>query len=161
MSMKQSDAVFHFFTLGQENGLGEKELFEFIVAEVSRGFVSGEIDHSDEGIRSDERKARSYARGLVDNRFKRDKRLNGGVQYKPSTTRGPVGDAKLKELNKALKTLEAIPDVDMTYITRTKEAIEARKSEIAAAKAVKAAPLSLEEAMSVLLQNGILAGPSW
>lgn len=161
MSMKQSDAVFHYFTLGQEQGLSSKELFEFIVTEVSKGFLSGSIDHSDGGIRADERKARSYARGLVDNRFKRDKRLNGGVQYKPATTRGPVGDAKLKELNKALKTLEATPNVDMTYITRTKEAIEARKTEIVSAKAIKAAPLSLEEAMAVLSQNGILQGQSW
>lgn len=163
MSMKQSDAVFHFHTLGQESGLDGKSLFEFIVNEVSNGIVSGDIDHSDQSIRSDEKRARSYARGLVDNRFKRDKRLNGGVQYKPQTTRGPVGDAKLKELNKALKALELTPDIDMSYITRTKQAIEARKAELTAEKSIKSGGLSLDQAMQILTQNGVLVSgnESW
>lgn len=163
MSMKQSDAVFHFFTLGQESGLEDKSLSEFIVAEISQGIVNGDIDHSDPTIRSDEKRARSYARGLVDNRFKRDKRLNGGIQYKPQTSRGPVGDAKLKELNKALKALELTPDIDMTYVTRTKQAIEARKAELAAERSVKTTGLSLDQAMQILVQNGVLvsSAESW
>ncbi len=163
MSMKQSDAVFHFYTLGQESGLEGKGLSEFIVNEVCNGIVAGNIDHSDEAIRSDEKRARSYCRGLVDNRFKRDKRLNGGVQYKPQTARGPIGDAKLKELTKALKALELNPDIDMTYITRTKAAIESRKAELTAQKSVKSTGLSLDQAMQILAQNGVLVSgnESW
>lgn len=82
----------------------------------------------DEDSKSD-RSLRTYATGLISNWFRKDKRLNGGKRYVPSTFRDSTGtmvhssDEKIHSLEVAMR---ATDDDDLKK--RLQEAIEDMKS---------------------------------
>lgn len=150
--MKQKDAVFAAITLAQTNGLEGDAAHNFAVEQVKLGLMSGEVEHSKGQL--DEKGARSYAGSLISNWKKKDKRLNGGVDYTPSTKRGPqVKDERLKELNGNLKALRA-HGADMTIISRVESAIEARREELQAEKSASKVQ-SIEDTFASLAALGI------
>jgi len=150
--MKQKDAVFAAITLAATNGLEGDSAHDFAVEQVKIGLMTGEVEHSKGQL--DEKAAKSYAGSLISNWKKKDKRLNGGVDYTPTTKRGPqVKDERLKELNDNLKALKA-HSADMTIITRVESAIEARRAELSAEKAASKVQ-SLDETLASLQALGI------
>jgi hypothetical protein len=90
--MKQSQATYNAIVsvLGSRftgDGMSVKEVLtsedrRAIVALLVEGIKSGTID-AREGLRSrDDQSLRNYCTGLVSNWVRKDKRLNGGVQYR-------------------------------------------------------------------------------
>jgi hypothetical protein len=89
--MKQSQATYEAIktVLGHRfyDGMSVKEVLtsedrKAVVALLVEGFRNGTID-AREGLRSrDEQGLRNYCTGLVSNWARKDRRLNGGVQYR-------------------------------------------------------------------------------
>ena len=138
--MKQKDAVYNaIMTVLTESGVtyegGDvapfmtKERRAQVNAILFQGFRSGSID-LDREFNDTELKA--YVSGLQSNWIRKDKRLNGGVQYvaKNPGSRTGVGDPQLKALRALLKT-----QVDPNKIKEIHEYIERRTAEINATKA--------------------------
>lgn len=152
--LKQKDAVVQFWNQGSQQGLAGKDLESFVANEVYHGIASGDIEHRDESIRTDEKRARSYAKSLTSNHFKKAKEINGGVKYEPATKRGPVvKDQRLKDLIESLKALKA-NNADMNLISQVEAAAEARRAEVDAEKSKSKLP-SIEDTMAKLAELGI------
>lgn len=152
--MKQKEAVINFWKQGSEQGLTGKDLVEFVSNEVFHGLMAGDIDHGSATIKTDEKEARSYAKAVTHNYFKKAKELNGGIKYEPTSKRGPiVKDPELKDLKTALKALEA-NQADMGLISQVKDRISSKEAEIQASKAQSKLP-SLDQAMETLAKLGI------
>ena len=83
----------------------------------------------------DDSKLGAYVSGLVSNWIRKDKRLNGGVQYVAKST-GNRGDATLKNLRLLLGNYE----VDTEEHQAVAEAIEAREAELATSRAKQVTP---------------------
>lgn len=119
MAMTQGEAVFQAIceVLGEEPTgkveLSEKELKQ-VHERVLGFFQSGETVHSKN---PDEETLRKYIPGLVNNWMRKDKRLNGGVNYvaKNPGSRSGSGDESVK----AMKTL-----LSMTTDPEAKVAIQ-------------------------------------
>jgi hypothetical protein len=132
----QKEAVFNAVThvLGVEfPDTGAVELSKEQRAQVNmilfEGFRAGTIE-LDREFTDTELKA--YVSGLQSNWLRKDKRLNGGVQYvaKNPGSRTGVGDAQLKALRALLKT-----QVDPNKIAEIHSYIDKRVAELDAAKA--------------------------
>ena len=80
-----------------------------VVTLVTSSIVSGDTEFSDaaKAKYDTEEKTRSYVVGLVNNWIRKDKRLNGGLSYKPANPGSRAGsqDPVIKELRKLMSTL--------------------------------------------------------
>jgi len=109
---KQKDAV--FAAVCQVRGSTEfsapveltKEERGAVQASLVSGFQSGSIAY--QGDATDATKLTSYVSGLVSNWLRKDKRLNGGVQYvaKNPGTRTGAGDESLKAMRTLLSATQ-------------------------------------------------------
>lgn len=98
---------------------------------IKAGFTSKQIVFEDTPANAaklaDDTKLSAYVSGLVNNWFRKDKRLNGGVQYiakNPGSRTGST-DPQLKALRALLVKVEGTPAVD-----RVVTAIDKRLSEL-------------------------------
>ncbi len=96
-------------------------------------------------------KLSSYVSGLISNWFRKDKRFNGGVTYKPKNpgSRAGQGDAQLKALRALYKQFDG---VDQEQTDRLTVAINSRVAEIQTEKA-KSAPVDLSVLSPELLEE--------
>ena len=133
-------------------GEGGQLNFEAAVGAIAIGLMSGDCPHGNEEVRTNEKKATSYAKAVVNNYLKKDKDLNGGVKYAPENPRGPRDDSKLKQLESTIGVLEAAGET--ATLEAVKAAIEARKAEIEAAKTTKVGK-SLDQIKADLLAMGV------
>jgi hypothetical protein len=166
--MKQKDVVFNAFhaCLTALNITGVKFVSEVpaeqkdevkngVIDLVTQSIMSGEMDLDKPELKADEKAAKGYAKALWGNWIKKDDRLNGGVKYVPQTRRGPiVKDENLKKLKGAIQSLQ-LNKADPALIAKTQEVFDARKAELAAAKAASGA-VPLDEAMAILVEAGIV-----
>lgn len=137
--MSQKEAVYNAvkslksFDDGESVTLSKDEKAN-IVEIVCAAFDAGEAALSDNARAKFDtpEKLRSYTSGMVNNWMRKDTRLNGGSKYitKNPGSRAGSGDALIKNLKLLKSTL-----TDETKIKKVDEAIESRKSEIAAEKA--------------------------
>lgn len=136
----QKDGVFAAvcLVLGAKEFDGEvkpsKEQRAKIIDLVTDGIVAQEIEFSAEArekykTRDD---VKGYVNGMVSNWLRKDKRLNGDVEYKAKNpgSRAGQGDTVLTELKKLKSTL-----TDKDQLKAVDEAIEERKATLAAEKA--------------------------
>lgn len=107
-----------------------------VVMCVTTGILAGEIEMSAEGRAkyNDAAKMTGYVKGLVNNWFRKDPRLNGDTKYvaKNPGSRAGAGDEQLK----ALKILRTSKEGDAAALIAIDQAIADRKAELGAAKAV-------------------------
>jgi len=127
------------FDDGQEMAAGElvtKDMRKSIMSIVTQSIIAGETEFSSEARAKydTEEKVRGYVSGLINNWFRKDKRLNGNVKYetKAPGSRAGAGDEQLK----ALKTLRATKEGDAEALAVIDAAIESRKAELGKAKVV-------------------------
>ena len=159
--MNQKQHVVAIITALQQSGLTGEALRDAAVAKVAEGLA--DTDPATQipwgsGDRSDPKDCKGYAGGVVSNYFKKEKSLNGGVDYVPANPRGPRDtDEKIIELKKSLATLEAqtsTPEIT-ALIDRVKAALDTRRSEIKASKATKEVR-SMEETMEILAKLNLV-----
>jgi hypothetical protein len=131
--MKQSDAVVAAVTtvMGQQESYDWSEVkphLNEIMAILTEGFMSGNIQLSDENKRNPEW-LRKYVPGLVNNHVRKDKRLNGGTEYiaKNPGSRQGAGDAQLKALRSLLASGAVTSPEDIAEI---EAAISKRQDEL-------------------------------
>ena len=110
-------------------------------------FRNEEISHKEEFAQTklnDDAELKKYTAGLVSNWVKKDKRLNGNVQYKVTNpgSRAGQGDETVKALRLLIKQLTATGNTD--GLVEAKEALTARQAELAAAKATKSKPINVD-----------------
>lgn len=99
-----------------------------IIAVVTEGFLSGNIQLSDESKRNPTY-IKSYVPGLINNHVRKDKRLNGGTTYvaKNPGSRSHHSDPQIK----AMKALIASGTVtDPADLNEIYEAIRVRQAEL-------------------------------
>ncbi len=105
-----------------------KDQREQCVSMLVHGFETGSIE-----LKSEQENLKSYCGGLLSNWLRKDKRFNGGTQYKPENpgVRTGMQDPQVKNLRILLSTL---PEGSAEY-----EAVEAKITErVAEIKADKA-----------------------
>jgi hypothetical protein len=95
-----------------------------VSAQLAQGFRDGTIAY--QGEVPTEKELSSYVSGLVSNWVRKDKRLNGGVQYVPSNpgTRTGAGDETLKAMKQLLALTteaEARAEIETAIAARIKE----------------------------------------
>jgi hypothetical protein len=139
--MKQREAVFTSVqeVTGQETFDTAVELTQeqrkAVHTSVMEKFQNDEVDFSESAKKkySDDKTLSTYVSGLISNWLRKDKNLNGGINYvaKNPGSRAGSGDAVMKELRKLAK----IHADDPTKLTEINKYIEERKLEIAADKA--------------------------
>jgi len=105
---------------------------------------------------NDDTELKKYIAGLVSNWVKKDKRLNGNVQYQIQNpgSRAGQGDDTIKALRSLIKQLAATGNED--GLVEAKEALSARQAELSAAKAVKSTPINVDaipEALRYLVKG--------
>ena len=137
--MNQKEAVFAAVTsvLAEQGVEVEGDVSQFMTKErrsevnaiLFEGFRSGKISLDREFTDSE---LKAYVSGLQSNWLRKDKRLNGGVQYVPKNpgSRMGSGDAQLKAL-KALLKIKTEP----SEVAEIQRFIERRESEIGAERA--------------------------
>ena len=111
--MKQSDAVFTAVCniTGQESFDSpvelSKEQRQEIHETILEGFKSGTVNLSDDARKkyNTDSSISGYTSGLISNWLRKDKRLNGGVNYVPKNpgSRAGQGDPMIRELRKLKK----------------------------------------------------------
>ena len=110
-----------------------KEIRDSIQEIVCQGFRNGEVEFRDtdnnKGKLSDRSKLTSYVSGLVNNWFRKDKRLNGNTQYVAKNPGSRVSDPQLKALKALAKKFEGTDK----HAKITAE-IEKRQTELSASK---------------------------
>lgn len=152
--IKQKEAVFAALAAAGEQGLEADAATAFAVEQVKTGLMAGEVQHSSGAI-TDPKKAESYAKALISNWLKKDERLNGGAKYVPTNRRGPImKDERLKALSESLKSLKVNQPGNTDLIARVEAAIDARKTELASAKATSKVQ-TLDETLASLQELGI------
>lgn len=111
-----------------------KEQRSQVIEIVTNGFMANEIDMSDAArVKHDTpAKMKTYTNGLVSNWLRKDKRLNGGQQYKVKNpgSRAGSGDAVIKELKKMQSTF-----TEQEHIDAVQAEIDKRLAVIKAEKA--------------------------
>lgn len=135
-----------------ENGEIAKDILTAEIRSEVRGtlftqFRAGEISFSEEFAQTklnDDSELKKYIAGLVSNWVKKDKRLNGNVQYKIQNpgSRAGQGDETVKALRSLVKQLTVAGNTE--GLAEAKEALLSRQSELAAAKSVKSAPINVD-----------------
>lgn len=106
---------------------------EVIKANIFNGIVNGSISFNKDT--SDSKEVSRYVSGMISNHFRKSKELNGGNTYTPQSTGRGSRDPQLSELSKLLGTYTEGSDEFKQILS----AIESRKQELAAEKAVVAA----------------------
>ena len=107
-----------------------KEIRDEILSVIVNGFETDQIELSAEAkakyFSTD--KLKVYTRGLMNNWFRKDKRLNGGTKYEAKNpgSRAGAGDEQLK----ALKLLRQIKTDDAEAVAAIDQAIANRLAEI-------------------------------
>jgi hypothetical protein len=132
MGMNQKEAVYTAVTniMGECDGKYEPthEQRAVISAVLIEGFNEGKIEL---GREFDEKGLKSYVSGLLSNWLRKDKRLNGGVQYEAKNpgSRAGTGDSQLTAMKALYNQLTDPSDKEevMQHIT-------ARQAELAKAK---------------------------
>lgn len=107
--------------------------FETIKSNIVSGIISGSISFNKDV--SDEKEVSRYVSGMISNHFRKAKELNGGTAYSPQSTGRGSRDPQLSELSKLLGTYEEGSEEFNQIVS----AINSRKNELAAEKAVVAA----------------------
>ena len=106
-----------------------------IIAEVAQGLENGDVDFTESARKKYDtpEKIKSYTSGLVSNWLRKDKRLNGNVDYeiKNKGSRTGQGDAQMKELRK----LATLHKGDEEKTAQIQKFIDARLEAIKAEKA--------------------------
>lgn len=141
MKVNQKEAVFQAicnvtgFT-GEGSLTISKEQRAQVNAILFEGFRAGSIELDREYSDSD---LKSYVSGLQSNWIRKDKRLNGGVQYvaKNPGSRAGSTDPQLKAMRALLSTL-----TDESERAEVQSHIDAKVAEIAAAKQTKVVDFS-------------------
>ncbi len=131
--MKQSDCVVAAVTavMGNRESYAWSEVkphLSEIIAVVTEGFLSGEVQLSDESKRNPEY-IKSYVPGLINNHVRKDKRLNGGTEYvaKNPGSRQGAGDAQLKALRALIASGAVTSPSDLAEV---EAAIAQRQAEL-------------------------------
>lgn len=113
-----------------------KDMRKSICMIVTQSIISGETEFSSEARakHDTEEKVRSYVSGLVNNWFRKDKRLNGGNKYEAKNpgSRAGCGDEQLK----ALKALRNTKADDAEALAVIDAAIASRQGELKVTKTV-------------------------
>jgi hypothetical protein len=115
-----------------------KDMRSSICEIVSEGFRTGSIEFRDTSSNQtklqDRAQLSSYVSGLVNNWFRKDKRLNGGNAYvaKNPGSRTGSGDAQLKALKALSKQFHGTEKAALIQVE-----IDKRTAELAASKAKK------------------------
>ncbi len=113
-----------------------KDMRKSIMSIVTQSIIAGETDMSSEARakHDTEDKVRGYVSGLINNWFRKDKRLNGGNKYETKNpgSRAGAGDEQLK----ALKALRATKADDAEALAVIDAAIASRQSELKVTKTV-------------------------
>ena len=107
-------------------------------------FENGEIE-----LKSEQDDLNKYVNGLLNNWLRKDKRLNGDVEYKAKNPGSRTGqqDPQVKNLRLLKKTVtdpEAIADID--------QAIQARIAEIKPEKVIEVDPTAIPENLRYLIK---------
>jgi hypothetical protein len=110
-----------------------KAIRSAVHAIVTEGFRTGSIKLESE---FDDAGLKSYVSGLINNWYRKDKRLNGGEQYKAKNpgSRAHVGNPEVRELRK-LRAAQEAAGADETVLAAIDEAIETKLAEAKQAKA--------------------------
>lgn len=152
---KQNDAVFNatVSVLAErefkfEPGMSAKSVVtpddkKLIISMVTQGILNGSVAFSDEARakHTTEAQVRSYVSGMVDNHFRKDKRLNGNTKYEiknPGSRTGSQDDV-IKNL-RALKS----QTTDEKAIFEIDQAIASRVAELKAAKPKAAKKVTID-----------------
>lgn len=111
-----------------------KDMRKSIMEVVTNGIQNGEVEFSDDARakHTTVEKVRTYVSGLINNWFRKDKRLNGGAKYESKNPGSRAGSTD--EQIKALKTLRKAKSDDADAVKAIDEAIATRQAEIAATK---------------------------
>lgn len=100
------------------SGLSGQAMIDQSVEAVFNGLVDGVCPFGkitpDMTLEAKIKEARPYASVVVKNYLKKDKDLNGGVDYTPANPRGPRQSAELKELGLILDRLISMPQTEAT-----------------------------------------------
>lgn len=144
----QKEAVYQTtLTVLNENGIqldnqpvkdvANKTIKETVVGIVTQGILGGAVAFSDEAKakHNTPELVRKYVSGMVDNHWRKDTRLNGGLKYeiKNPGTRSGSGDATIQNL----KNLLQLKQGDAEACSLIQQALDERKAELSAAKAKK------------------------
>lgn len=145
--MKQSQAVYQATqSVCEEHGIEFAEGMDFkevfntdqraqVIELVTDMLINGQADFSDKAkAKYDTRdKVRGYVSGMVSNWYRKDQRLNGGVQYKPKNPGSRTGsqDEEVKNLKLLIKSGQL--DEDGVKIAQAR--LDERIAEIKASKA--------------------------
>ncbi len=130
--VSQKEAVFNAVTnvcgSGKESYSPSKEQRAQINQVLFEGFRAGTIELA---VEKDDAQLKAFVSGLQSNWLRKDKRLNGGVQYvaKNPGSRAGAGDAQLKAMRQLLSTVNAEEDR-----AEIQAHIDARVAEINAGK---------------------------
>jgi len=110
-----------------------KEDLQSVVMIVTHGLLAGTIEMRAESRAKypDEKSMKKYTTGLVNDFFRKDKRVNGGTKYEAKNPGSRASDPVIKELNK-LKTLhegndEVLASIDEEIATRQAAKTETKK----------------------------------
>jgi len=118
--------------------------FSLIKANIVSGIVGGSIAFNKDV--SDEKEVSRYVSGMISNHFRKAKELNGGSSYAPQSTGRGSRDTQLSELSKLLGTYEEGSDEFNQIVS----AIDSRKSELQAEKAVASATRKRQKELASL-----------
>ena len=148
MSISQRDAVIAAVeSIGHECAKNDevvsltKEEHAEVLEICTQNYLDGSTKMKDSPANTeklnDPAKMRSYARGQINDAFRKDKRLNGDVTYigdpAKKGTRAASGDSKLKELKKLRTAYQAANEPEKVQLIEN--AINARTAEVQAEKA--------------------------
>ena len=153
MKLNQKEAVFAAtMSVLSENSINlegniadvvTKEIRHDICAIVSEGFAKGEIELRDTNSNrekvTDPKLMTNYVSGLVNNWHRKDKRLNGGMQYATKNPGSRVSDPQLKALKALGKKF-----VGTDKSSKIQAEIEKRTAELTSAK-VKAVEVDMTQ----------------
>lgn len=156
MIMEQNDAVCAAtLSLLEEKGITlqegqevkpllSKEDISHIVDVVTQGMLDGVVKLSERARENYQTEAavRKYVVGMVDNTFRKDKRMNGGVKYVPKNpgSRAGLGDPALKACRDLLSITE-----DPAAREAIQASIDARLAELQKEKAAKAVTINPDD----------------
>lgn len=131
--MKQSECVVNVIKAVRASNpnMTVDQVREEAVNTVAAGLQAGNIPWGEtDAVKQDDKKCLGYAKSLVSNYSKKNKELNGGVSYAPSTKRGPQDEmlSQLKTLIQAAKVHkpEAVDALQARFESRKAELIQQR-----------------------------------